>query len=102
MTTEAENLARLLCLRAKEYAMKIRDRNATLYGDETCYVMPSGGLEVVGEDGRTLFSIELEDGILKVQTGTACKHGGKVLDNRLVVIPHSANYVSIARPPYEA
>lgn len=82
--------------------MKIRDRNASLNGDDSCYVMPSGGLEIVGDDGRALFSIEIKDGVLNVQTGVACKHGGKVLDNRLVVIPHSANFLSIARPPYEA
>lgn len=82
--------------------MRIRDCHATRNGDELIQTMPSGGLEIVGDDGRTLFSVRLKDGQLQVMAGGVCKHEGKMLDDRISIIPHSSNHVSIVRPVYES
>jgi len=80
--------------------MKIRDSHAELNGDSKTQTMPSSSLDVVGDDGRTLFSVALKDGQLEVRTGGFCKHDGIVLDEKLFVIPRYANQVFIARTPY--
>ena len=81
--------------------MKIRDSQAQLNGDETCYVMPSKGLEIVADDGRTLFSISLKDNVLRVDSGAFCKHGGTLLDNEFLIAPHAANCVKLIKKVYE-
>ncbi len=83
--------------------MKVRDSFATLNGDETVTSMPSGGLEVVADDGRTLFSVRLaKDGTLEVSGGNFCKHAGLVLEESLSVIPRASNLVYVRKARYEA
>lgn len=81
--------------------MKIRDSHATINGDPTEYEMPSGSLDIIAEDGRSLFSIrELEGGVVEIHSGCVTKHGGVLLDDRMYVIPRSSNQVFIQRPKY--
>jgi hypothetical protein len=77
--------------------MKIRDAHSRVSGEEKTYVMPSGGLEIVGDDGRTLYSLMLKDGQLEVSVGGAIKHGEMILDDKLAIIPVSINRVLITR-----
>lgn len=85
----------------KETFMKIRDAHASVNGDFSTTPMPSGGLEIVGDDGRTLFTIKLQSGALQVTAGMVCKVDGVLLDDKLSIIPHSRNCVFIERPKYE-
>jgi len=80
--------------------MKIRDSHAELNGDSKTQKMDSGSLDVVADDGRTLFSVSLKDGQLEVRSGGFCNHAGVVLDDKLFVVPRYANQVFIARAPY--
>jgi len=83
--------------------MKIRDGNAVINGDKTEHELPSGGLEIIADDGRsTLFSVNLrKDGTLRIDAGTYCKHGGKILEDRILIKPEASNVVSIIRPEYK-
>lgn len=80
--------------------MKIRDSFATLNGDSTVYEMPSGGLEIVADDGRPLFGIRLKDGVLHIDSGMVCKHEGRMLDDRFAIKPVAANCVDIEKLEY--
>lgn len=81
--------------------MKIRDAHATVNGDKKTHTMPSGGLEIVGDDGRSLYTLKLKDGQLEVQVGGVVKHGGLVLDDKLGVLPIARNCVLITRSEYK-
>jgi hypothetical protein len=77
--------------------MKIRDSSAIINGDSTVLEMPSGGLEIVSSDGRTLYSLNLEGGQLRIMSGSVCKHNDTFLNDKLVVLPKSINCVYINR-----
>lgn len=81
--------------------MKIRDSHATLNGDKTEHVMPSGGLDVISDDGKALvIIIETELGI-QVRVVGNIKHNGKVLDDQMRIAPKASNVVEIFRPECE-
>ena len=81
--------------------MKIRDGHATLNGDKTDHEMPSGSVEIIADDGRTLLCVtEYKDGSLRIHAGTVCKHDGKMLDRALNIRPISSNAIEITRPVY--
>lgn len=83
--------------------MKIRDSHATLNGDETTHDLPSGGLQIVAGDGRSLYEvILLKTGVLQIRMGMVCRHGGKLLDDTLLIKPVASNVVEIIRPEYGA
>lgn len=81
--------------------MKIRDMHSTISGDTTEYEMPSGGLEIIAEDGRTLFCIHGIDGKIEISTGRFCKHKGKVLDTGIIVKPKASNLIEVSRVEYK-
>lgn len=81
--------------------MKIRDSYAEINGDKEVVEMPSGALDVVADDGRTLFSLHLNGGVLEVSTGGLCKHGGEVLDSKIALKPKSTNEVAITRDTWK-
>lgn len=82
--------------------MRIRDSFATLNGDKTETEMPSGGLEIIADDGRTLFAIVLnKDGSLHISANDVCKHGGELLDNRPLIRLKASNCFEVLRPKYE-
>jgi len=80
----------------------IRDSHATINRDPATVEMPSGGLEIIADDGRTLFSLRLTpEGVLDLSAGSFCKHEGKIFDDRLLIAPRSSNCVTVRRPEYE-
>jgi len=81
--------------------VKIRDKHATINGDKTIYEMPSGGIEVIGDDGKTLFIVSESDGRLEVAVSSVMKHKGKLFDDRITVEPKSANRIYCVRPLYK-
>ena len=93
--------------------MKIRDLFATLNKDKTVtqavmyelmpdIELPSGGLEVVGDDGRALFSLKLDGNVLHISAGSVCRQSdGTLLDDRFVISPVAANCVDIIKAPYK-
>jgi hypothetical protein len=80
--------------------MKIRDSHAAVNGEFDTQEMPSGSLDIIADDGRTLFSLRLKDGVLEVSSGGICKHADQVLNEGLTIAPRYANLVSISRLPY--
>jgi hypothetical protein len=81
--------------------MRVRDSYATLNGDKTETVMPSGGLEIIADDGRALYDIRLNnDGSLHVSVCMVCKHGGVVLDDKPLISLQAANCFNVIRPKY--
>jgi hypothetical protein len=81
--------------------MKIRDSHATINGDDTQYEMPSGGCDIIADDGKTLLSFCLQDGGIRIHAGQVTRHGGKILDDCLLVKPHASNCIIIIRPEYK-
>jgi len=83
--------------------MKIRDSHAILNGDKTTYTLPSDGLEIISDDGKTLFQIRLEKGaIISVWSGDYCRHEGKVFEDRFLMRPHSSNVVDFLKVEHQA
>ena len=81
--------------------MEVRDSFATLNNDTTIMSMPSGALEIVADDGRTLFYLRVaKDGSLEVSGGDFCKHDGLVLEERISVLPRASNVVYIRKELY--
>ena len=81
--------------------MRIRDGHAILNGNKTEYVMASGSLDIISDDGRTLFGISLQkDGTIRLDAWHTCKHQGVVLDDRILIKPIATNAVNIGRPEY--
>lgn len=82
--------------------MKIRDAHATLNGDEIEYTMPSGSLQIVADDGHTLFELGLtKGGVLEVRAGHHCKHAGKVFEDQFRIIPSAANVFYVEKVEYK-
>jgi hypothetical protein len=80
--------------------MQIRDGNAAKNGEFQTQKMPSGTLDIIADDGRTLFSLRLKDGALEVSAGGVCKHDGQLLNEALTIAPRYSNLVTISRVPY--
>jgi len=81
--------------------VKIRNGHATINGDDAEHEMPSGSVEIVADNGRTLLRVKEEkDGSLRIDAGAFCKHRGKLLDDRLDIRPVAANVIEITRPIY--
>ncbi len=82
--------------------MRLRDLHATLSSDTTEYVMPSGGIQIIADDGRSLFDIRLsKEGHIEVSSGHFCKHAGKVLDDYMRIEPRACNLIYIHRNEYK-
>lgn len=80
----------------------VRDGHATLSGDTTTFTCPSGCLEIVAPDGRTLFDITVHaDGTLEVSANSCVKIGDKILDSSLLIQPRAGNNVYIKRSEYD-
>lgn len=77
--------------------IKIRDLEAQLNGDDEVICMPSGGLEIVGDDGKILFTITLKGNVLRVDGGNICRHEGKILDNEFLIEPRASNYINLIK-----
>ena len=83
--------------------LKIRDGLATLNDDTTEITMPSGSLEIIAPDGRTLFDIRvLDDGSLEVSASSCVKIGDTLLDTGINIMPRACNQVYIRRNRYDA
>jgi len=78
--------------------MRIRDGHAAMNGDKTKYDMPSNGLEIIADDGRTLFGVWLaKDGSLRVTAGHHCRHAGKVFHDTFKIKPIATNLIELHR-----
>jgi hypothetical protein len=79
--------------------INVRDGLAELNGDKTVTTFPNG-IEILADDGRTLFSVMLMDGgKIEVRTAGVCKQEGRLLEDRLLISPRYPNSVIISRPP---
>jgi len=82
--------------------MRIRDKFATVNGDVTEHVMPSEGLQIISDDGRTMFSITLQgDGSLDISGGNYCKFNGQILTELLMVRPKASNSIEVIKCPHQ-
>jgi len=64
----------------------------------TEYGIPSNGLEIIADDGRTLFNVSLaNDGVLRVKAGHICQHYGKFLDDTFKIKPIATNLIELHR-----
>lgn len=82
--------------------MKIRDSHARLNGSDTEHTMPSGGLDIIADDGRTLLCVTLnKDGSIHLSSAGHCKHNGKMLEDAILVQPRASNCVEIIRQPFQ-
>lgn len=83
--------------------MNIRDSHATINNNPETFTLPSGGLQIIADDGRTLWDISFtKDGLLRVSAGHVCKHKGVMLDDHLLIRPNASNSIHLERPRYNA
>lgn len=83
--------------------MKIRDNLAEVNGDKRTVDFPNNGIDIICDSSdRTLFAIHLEaDGSLLITAGAFCKQNGKLVEDRLMVIPVASNFIRVIRPDYK-
>lgn len=81
--------------------MKVRDSYDVINGVSRITEMVSSGLDIVADDGKTLFTIHLVDDGIEIATGGLCKHQGKVLDSPIRVLPIGRNRIVIEREVFE-
>ena len=82
----------------------IRDGHAVINGDKTTFECKSGSLEILADGGRVLFAISLDsDGLgrISVWSGSHCKHGGKMFEDKFVIVPHSSNVFDVQKTEYK-
>jgi len=80
--------------------MKIRDGHASINNDKTEYTMPSGTVDIIAPDGRSLFSISIVSTGIEVSACSVIKIGDKLHDEGLLIQPRSSNVVRILRREY--
>ncbi len=85
----------------KKDTLTIRDSFAEINGDKTVYDLPSGSLDIIAQDGRTLFSIKVvEEGTgIEVYAGSTVKVNRELFSESVSVRPRSSNIVHILRTP---
>ena len=81
--------------------LKIRDSFARINGNKDVYVASSGGIEIIGEDGGTMFSISISGRELRVDAGNVCKQGDLILDDRFSIKPIASNCITITKDIYK-
>lgn len=82
--------------------MKIRDMHSTLSKDSEEYEMPSKGVDIIADDGRTLFTVCLRDGgKIEVYASGFCKHDETMFDDQIAISPRASNMVVIQRKQYK-
>ena len=60
--------------------------------------MPSGGVEIISDDGRILFQVrQLDDGSIEVNATSWCHHGGRMLADEFVIKPITKSTVIVKR-----
>ena len=83
--------------------MNVRDSHASLNNDKTVFTCPSGGLQIIADDGKTLFDISLLQGgaEIAIEAGIYCEHGGKRYQDLYVISPKASNLVYIRKLEYK-
>lgn len=78
--------------------MIVRDADSVKNGESKTVAIASGTLDVVADDGRTLFSLTLQpDGGLLVTGGVPAKHGGLLLSEKITIEPRDRARVVVRR-----
>jgi len=81
--------------------MKIRNSMCILTDDKTEHDFPEHAIEILGDHGKALFSVVLDDdGSLLISASTFCKVKGVVLEDKLLVAGVASNVIRIIRPVY--
>ena len=80
--------------------MEIRDSFAVINGDNKTITIPSNGLDIVADDGRTLFGISIKDNVLRIDAGNFCKIGDKIFDDKLIIKPIAVNCIELTKCEY--
>lgn len=82
--------------------MKIRDSMSVINGGKDAFVADSGCIDIIANDGRTLYSIRLIDDLkIEVRASDVIKHLGKLYAERLTIEPVVSNSIKIGRSLYE-
>jgi len=80
--------------------MKIRDSHNLINGIDETIEFKSRTIDIVADDGRTMFSLSIDGNELTLYAGNICKHAGAILDDRFVIKPKSGNCVTIVKTEY--
>jgi len=81
--------------------MKIRDTHIRLPHDAD-HAEYSSGIDIVADDGRTLFSIRMVDKrTIEVTAGLVCKQDNALIDDVFQIRPVSVNRIQIRRDLYK-
>ncbi len=68
---------------------------------EEIVVIPHNSIDILSDDGRPLFTIQLkEGGKLQIDSGMTCKHEDVVLDTGISITPVACNVIEVARKVY--
>lgn len=80
----------------------IRDCHSVINGSDVTHELPSGGLDIIAENGRdTLWTVHLnKDGSLEVRAGSVCKINNVIHNNTILIYPTACNTIKLIRPPY--
>lgn len=79
--------------------MRIRD---SYEGKMDSLVIKGESMDIIADDGKTLFGIELKpDGSLQIHGGSGyCKFNGKVFEGTLIIEPVVSNVIVVRHPQW--
>ena len=79
--------------------MKIRDAHGSLNGNMETTEIKSDCINIIADDGQTLFSIKLDNkkGSITVKSGHHCFHRGQYLTEDFYIEPVAANSIQISK-----
>ena len=84
-------------------AMRIKCSHSGFTGapEAEVFEFPSKTIDILADDGRTLFCIkQKDDGSIDVSSGSFCKHNEVMLDGQLIIQPVATNVVNVSRNEY--
>ena len=81
-------------------AMRIQKFSDRIDGKESIIDINKNGLEILSDDGGTLYRLTMENGKLMVVTGGFCEHENQQLDDVLLVQPLASKKVALERRVY--
>lgn len=81
--------------------MKVIDSHSVLNGNTEAINIDSDSLDIIADNGKTLFTIKQQRDGITISGGSFCKHNGKLLDTYLNIRPIASNVVFVSRDEYK-
>jgi hypothetical protein len=77
--------------------IRIRDSHSEINGNEQVTEVQSSTVDILGDNDKVLFSIELKGKTLSISGGDNCKHQGELLASTFSIKPVASNVIKVEK-----